>query len=94
MRKLNVRKYMRNIKDNAVQGRLSEKVFNAKNYCTKYFRDEIFAIYGTFFPLYNEHAVAKVLQGTCTKSLKIHRGRSTRFTLGEQMRVVIPGSLS
>ena len=37
-------KYMRDIKDNAVQGRL---LFNAKNYHMKYFRHEIFAIYGT-----------------------------------------------
>ena len=39
-------KYMRNINDNAVQGRLS---FNVKNNCMKYFRHEIFAIYGIIF---------------------------------------------
>ena len=35
--------YICNINDNAVQGRLSD---NAKNYCTKYFRYNIFQIYG------------------------------------------------
>ena len=33
--------------DNAIQDCLSENYFNAKNYCTKYFRHEIFAIYGS-----------------------------------------------
>ena len=37
---------MRNINDNEVQGRLSEKIFNVKIYRMKYFRHEIFAIYG------------------------------------------------
>ena len=44
VRKLNARKYMRNINDNVVQDRLSEK-FNAKIYRMRYFRHEIFAIY-------------------------------------------------
>ena len=42
MRKLNAQKYMRNINDNVVQGRLSE---NPKNYRTKYFVHEIFVIH-------------------------------------------------
>ena len=42
VQKLNVQKYIRNIDDNAVQGRLSE---NYLNYYMKYFRHEIFAIY-------------------------------------------------
>ena len=46
VRKLNAQKYMRNINDNEVQGRLSEKIFNVKIYRMKYFRHEIFAIYG------------------------------------------------
>ena len=37
-------KYMRNINDNAVQGRLSENLLYAKNYRMKYFRHEISAI--------------------------------------------------
>ena len=42
-------KYMRDINDNAVQGRLSEKlIINAKNYRMKYFRHEIFAIYENY----------------------------------------------
>ena len=36
----NAQKYIYNVDDNAVQGYLSE------NYCTKYFRHEIFAVYG------------------------------------------------
>ena len=41
-------KYMRDINDNAVQGRLSE---NMKSYRMKYFRHEIFTIYGTYIVL-------------------------------------------
>ena len=48
MRKLNTQKYIHSINDNVGQGRLSENLFNAKNYCTEYFRYEIFAIYGMF----------------------------------------------
>ena len=43
MRKLNARKYIRNINDNVVQGRLSENYLTRN---TKYFRYEIFTIYG------------------------------------------------
>ena len=43
--KIKCTKYMCNINDNAVQGRLSEN-YNAKNYHMKYFRYKIFAIYG------------------------------------------------
>ena len=38
--------YMCNTNDNAVQGRLSE---NYLNYCMKYYRHEIFAIYSRPF---------------------------------------------
>ena len=41
MQKLDAQKYIRNINDNVVQDRLSE------NYLFKYFRREIFVIYGT-----------------------------------------------
>ena len=38
---------MHNINDNAVQlGSFVRKLFNARNYRMKYFRHEIFAIYG------------------------------------------------
>ena len=47
VRKLNARKYMRNINDNVVQGHLSKNYLTVKNYCMKYFGDEIFAISGS-----------------------------------------------
>ena len=34
-----------NISDNAGTGSFVRKLFNAKNYCMKYFRHKIFAIY-------------------------------------------------
>ena len=40
---------MRNINNNVVQGRLSENYLMPKNYRMKYFRHEIFMIYGILY---------------------------------------------
>ena len=45
-------KNMRNINDNAVQGRLSE-IYLTEKYRMKYLRHEIFAIYGTYFCIWD-----------------------------------------